>query len=48
MPLDVTAVAPTFEEARRQAYAACDLISFEGKTLRHDIGAKAVLPRSNA
>ena len=46
--LDVTAVAPTFEEARRQAYAACDLISFEGKTLRHDIGAKAVLPRSNA
>lgn len=45
--LDVTAVAPTFEEARRQAYAACDLINFEGKTMRHDIGAKAVLPRSN-
>ena len=45
--LDVTAVAPTFEEARRQAYAACDLIDFEGKTMRHDIGAKAVLPRNN-
>jgi phosphoribosylamine--glycine ligase len=45
--LDVTAVAPTFDEARRQAYAACDLIDFEGKTFRTDIGAKAVLPRSN-
>ena len=40
--LDVTAVAPTFEEARERAYAACELIDFEGKTYRTDIGARAV------
>lgn len=40
--LDVTAVAPTFEEARANAYAACDLIDFEGKTFRTDIGLRAV------
>ena len=40
--LDVTAVAPTFEEARNQAYAACELIDFEGKTYRSDIGARAL------
>ena len=40
--LDVTAVAPTFEEARERAYAACDLIDFEGKTYRSDIGMRAV------
>lgn len=43
--LDVTAVAPTFEEARQAAYAACDKIQFEGKTLRRDIGAKALKGR---
>ena len=43
--LDVTAVAPTFEEARANAYAACDLIDFEGKTFRTDIGLKAILGR---
>ena len=40
--LDVTAVAPTFEEARERAYAACELIDFEGKTYRSDIGLRAV------
>ena len=44
--LDVTAVAPTFEEARKQAYAACELIDFEGKTFRTDIGQKAILGRA--
>ena len=40
--LDVTAVAPTFEEARSRAYAACELIDFEGKTFRTDIGLRAI------
>ena len=40
--LDVTAVAPTFEEARERAYKACELIDFEGKTYRSDIGLRAV------
>ncbi|OUO33547.1 phosphoribosylamine--glycine ligase [Olsenella sp. An293] len=40
--LDVTAVAPTFEEARARAYEACELIDFEGKTYRSDIGLRAV------
>ena len=43
--LNVTAVGPTFEAAREQAYRACDLIDFEGKTLRHDIGARALRGR---
>ena len=45
--LDVTAVAPTFEEARERAYEACDLIDFEGKTFRTDIGLKAIIGREN-
>lgn len=40
--LDVTAVAPTFAEARTNAYAACELIDFEGKQFRTDIGARAL------
>ncbi len=40
--LAVTAVAPTFAEARANAYAACDLIEFEGKQFRTDIGARAL------
>ena len=40
--LDVTAVAPTFEEARSQAYRACELIDFDGKTYRSDIGMRAI------
>lgn len=43
--LNVTAVADTFEHAREQAYRACDFIDFEGKTLRHDIGARALRGR---
>ena len=44
--LNVTAVADSFEAAREQAYRACELINFEGKTLRHDIGARALRGRS--
>ena len=44
--LDVTALAPTFEEARNRAYEACEKIAFEGKTLRHDIGLRALHGRS--
>ncbi|MCI1665789.1 MAG: phosphoribosylamine--glycine ligase [Atopobiaceae bacterium] len=43
--LDVTAVAGTFEEARDRAYEACDLIEFDGKTLRRDIGLRALKGR---
>ena len=43
--LNVAAVADTFEHAREQAYRACELIDFEGKTLRHDIGARALRGR---
>ncbi|MBQ3301054.1 MAG: phosphoribosylamine--glycine ligase [Eggerthellaceae bacterium] len=39
--LDVTALGDTFEEARELAYQACELITFEGKQLRMDIGEKA-------
>lgn len=43
--LAVTALGDTFEEARDLAYAACEKIDFEGKTLRHDIGLKALRGR---
>jgi phosphoribosylamine--glycine ligase len=39
--LDVTALGATIAEARRRAYAACELISFEGAQYRHDIAAAA-------
>ncbi len=39
--LNVVARGATMLEARRRAYEACDLIQFEGKTLRRDIGAGA-------
>ncbi len=39
--LGVTASGATIEEARALAYRACDLIHFEGKQLRRDIGLKA-------
>ncbi len=38
--LGVTAVGADLEQARRRAYAACDLIHFDGKTCRTDIGLK--------
>lgn len=44
--LDVTALGGTFEAARDRAYAACEKIQFEGKTLRHDIGLRALRGRA--
>jgi phosphoribosylamine--glycine ligase len=40
--LNVTGIGPTAAEARRRAYDAADLISFEGKQMRTDIAARAV------
>ncbi|HKF14198.1 MAG TPA: phosphoribosylamine--glycine ligase [Gaiellaceae bacterium] len=40
--LNVTATAPSLEEARRRAYDACELISFDGMQFRRDIAARAV------
>ena len=44
--MNVVALGDTFEEARELAYEACDLINFEGKQLRTDIGARAARGRS--
>lgn len=44
--IDVTALGDTFEAARDLSYAACEKIQFEGKTLRHDIGLRALKGRS--
>ena len=43
--LNVVALGDSFEEARERAYEACDLVNFEGKQLRTDIGAKALQGR---
>ena len=43
--INVTALGSTFREARERAYEGCDLIEFEGKTLRRDIGARALRGR---
>ena len=40
----VTAWAPTLAAAQEAAYAAVDMISFEGAYYRHDIAAKALGP----
>ncbi len=40
--LGVTAWAPTLSEAQETAYAAVDLIQFEGRQFRRDIAAKAL------
>jgi phosphoribosylamine--glycine ligase len=39
--LNVTALGSSFESARQQAYKAVDLINFEGKQFRRDIGERA-------
>lgn len=44
--LNVVALGDTFEEAREQCYRACDLINFEGKQFRTDIGKRAMIGRS--
>ena len=38
--LGVTGLGPSLEAARAKAYSACDLIQFEGKTMRRDIGRR--------
>lgn len=43
--LGVTAVGEDLTQARQRAYAACDKIQFEGKTLRRDIGVDETLAR---
>lgn len=43
--LDVTAIGETFSAARDLAYRAADLISFEGKSLRTDVGLRALRGR---
>jgi phosphoribosylamine--glycine ligase len=40
--LNVTATADTLEEARAHAYAACELVSFNGARYRRDIAEGAV------
>lgn len=45
--LNVVALGDTFEEARDLAYDACNLINFEGKQYRRDIGLKALLGRDS-
>ena len=44
--LNVTALGDTFEAARDRAYEACDLINWDGKFMRRDIGARAMRGRS--
>ena len=43
--LNVTAMGDTFQEARELAYQACDLINFDGKQNRSDIGERAIRGR---
>jgi phosphoribosylamine--glycine ligase len=40
--LNVTGLGPTAADARRRAYDAAELISFEGRQMRTDIAARAV------
>lgn len=43
--LNVTALGSTFQEARQRAYAGCEAIQFDGKTMRGDIGERALRGR---
>jgi phosphoribosylamine--glycine ligase len=45
--LDVTAVAPTLAEARRNAYAVARTLDWEGRQLRRDIAAAAAAGRQD-
>jgi phosphoribosylamine--glycine ligase len=40
--LNVTGLGPTAADARRRAYDAAELISFDGRQMRTDIAARAV------
>jgi phosphoribosylamine---glycine ligase len=40
--LNVTELGRSLDEARQRAYAACDLISFDGMRFRRDIASRAV------
>ncbi|AEB07870.1 phosphoribosylamine--glycine ligase [Coriobacterium glomerans PW2] len=44
--LAVTALGSTLSIARERAYAACEMIDFEGKVYRSDIGERALQGRS--
>lgn len=44
--LNVVALGDSFEDAREKAYEACDLINFEGKQYRTDIGKRAAAGRA--
>lgn len=44
--LNVTALGDSFQAARERAYQAVDLIDFEGKQYRRDIGERALRGRS--
>lgn len=44
--LNVTALGDSFQDARDKAYRACDLIDWDGKFMRRDIGARALKGRS--
>ena len=43
--LNVVALGDSFDDAREKAYEACNLINFEGKQYRTDIGKKAAAGR---
>jgi phosphoribosylamine--glycine ligase len=45
--LDVTAVAPTLAEARRNAYAVARTVEWEGRQMRRDIAAAAAAGRQD-